>query len=171
MRTRRAASNTAALSFSRPVSQRSADFVKRRRASRSGAESFSERNATVRESAECERFSFEGLKGMELEANSLTRMTEARQPAASATEKSSSKKYLRPLTATKWEQAEYRFHEPATGSGRSRAVSQLARTALLQADAATGCEPSLFSVGLVGPFSPGKTVWVRLTRNRLFVTP
>ena len=51
------------------------------------------------------------------------------------------------------EQADCPFHEPATGSGRSRAVSHLAQTAVLQADAATGCEPFLFLVGQVGPFS------------------
>ena len=54
------------------------------------------------------------------------------------------------------EQADCPFHEPATGSGRSRAVSHLAPTASLQADAATGCEPSLFLVGQVRPFSVGE---------------
>ena len=165
MRIWREASNTAALRFSPAEPQRSADFVKRPWASRSVAESFSERSATVRASAECVRFPFAVLKRMELEVNSQTRITGARQPAASAAEKSSWKKYPRPLTSTKWEQAEYRFHEPATGFGRSRAVLHLAPTALLQADVATGCEPSLFWVGQVRPLALG-----RLTRNRRLVT-
>ena len=60
---------------------------------------------------------------------------------------------FRALTASEREQADCRFHEPAIGSGRSRAVSHLAPSASLQADAATGCEPSLFLVGQARPFS------------------
>ena len=156
MRTWREASNTAALSFSRPVLQRSADFVKRRWASRSAAESFSETSATVRASGECARSPFSVLKEVESEEDALKRITDARQLAASAAGKSSWKKYSPAVTARKREQAECRFHEPATGSGRSRAVSHLAPTASLQADAATGCEPSLFLVGRVRPFSIGE---------------
>ena len=157
MRTQREASNTTALSLFRPVPQRWADFVEPRWASRSGAASFSERNATVRASAECARSPFAVLNGMESAAHSLTQVTDARQQVPSAAEKSSWKKYPRPLTAREWKQAEYRFHEPATVSGPSRAVSHLARTASLPADAATGCEPSLFLVGgQVRPSSVGE---------------
>ena len=154
MRKCREASNTAALSFSRPVLQRSADFVKRRWASRSAAESFSETSATVL--AECARSPFSVLKGVESEEDSLKQITDARQLAASAAGKSSGKKYSRALAAREREQPECRFHEPATGSGRSRTVSHLVPTASLQADAATGCEPSLFLVGRVRPFSVGE---------------
>ena len=86
-------------------------------------------------------------------------------PLASAAEKSSWKKYFRALTAGEREQADYRFHAPATVFGRSQAVSHLAATASLQADAATGYEPSLFLVGQLGPLVYGK-----LTRNRTVVT-
>ena len=161
MRKCRAASNTAALSFSRPVLQRSAGFAEPRWASRSAAESFSEMSATVRASAECARSPFSVLKGVESEEDSLKRITDARQLAASAAGKSSWKKYSRALAAREREQAECRFHEPATGSGRSRAVSHLVPAASLQADAATGCEPSLFLVGRVRPL-----VLKKLIRNR-----
>jgi hypothetical protein len=90
---------------------------------------------------------------MKLEEDALKRIKDARQQAASAAGKNSWKKYCRSLTATGREQAGYRFHEPATGSGRSRAVSHLAPTAALQADAAAGFEPFLFLVGRVRPFS------------------
>ena len=120
--------------------------MKRRWASRSAAESFSETSATVL--AECARSPFSVLKGVESEEDPLKRITEARQLAASAAGKGSA--------AVKMEQAECPFHEPVTGSGRSRAVSHLAPTASLQADAATGCEPSLFLVGQVRPFSVGE---------------
>ena len=156
MRTWLEAANTAASSFSRPALQQSADFVKRRWASGSAAESFSEMSATIRASRECERSPFSVLTEMESEKDPLKRITDARQRAASAVGKSSWKKYSRALTAREREQAECRFHEPATGSGRSRAVSRLAPTASLQADAATGCEPSLFLVGRVRPFSIGE---------------
>ena len=156
MRTQREAPNTPALSFSRAALPRSADFEKPRWASRSTAESFSETNATVRAPAECARSPFSVLKGVESEEDALKRITDVRQLAASAAGKSSWKKYSRALTAREREQADCRFHEPATGSGRSRAVSHLAPTASLQADAATGFEPSLFLVGQVRPFSVGE---------------
>ena len=122
--------------------------MKRRWASRSAAESFSETSATVRASAVCERSPVSVLKGVGPEEDPLKRITDARQLAASAAGKGSA--------AVKMEQAECPFHEPVTGSGRSRAVSHLAPTASLQADAATGCEPSLFLVGQVRPFSVGE---------------
>ena len=130
--------------------------MKRRWASRSAAESFSETSATVRASAVCERSPVSVLKGVEPEEDPLKRITDARQLAASAAGKSSSTKYPPGQAAVKTEQADCPFHEPATGSGRSRAVSHLAPTASLQADAATGCEPSLFLVGQVRPFSVGE---------------
>jgi hypothetical protein len=156
MRTWLEAANTAAWSFSRPVLQRSADFVKRRWASRSAAESFSETSATVRAPRECARSPFSVLKRVESEEDARQPITDAKQLAASAAVKSSLKKYSPRVTARKREQAKCRFHELATGSGRSRAVSHLAPTASLQADAATGCEPSLFLVGRVRPFSIGE---------------
>src|SRR5437762_11893448 len=104
----RGASNTTTLSFSRRALQRSADFVKQRWASRSAAEFFSEQSATIRASRECARSLFSVLKRVESEEDSLKQITDARQ-----------------------------FHEPATGSGRSRTVSHLAPAASLQADAAT----------------------------------
>jgi hypothetical protein len=165
MPTYREASNTPALSFSRPVLQRSTDFVKRRWASRSAAESFSETSATVRASAECARSPFSVLKRVESEADPPKPITDARQLAVSAAGKSSWKKYSPTLTAREREQAKCRFHEPATGSGRSRAVSHLAPSGSLQADAASGCEPSLFLVGRVRPF-----VLEKLTKNRRLVT-
>jgi len=156
MPTYREASNTPAWSFSRPVLQRSADFVKRRWALRSAAESFSETSATVRASAECARSPFSVLKGVQSEENPLKPITDAKQLAVSAAAKSSWKKYSPALTARETEQAKCRFHEPATGSGRSRAVSHLAPTGSFQADAATGCEPSLFLVGQVRPLVVGE---------------
>jgi len=156
MPTYREASNTPALSFSRPVLQRSAGFVKRRWASRSAAESFSETSATVRASRECARSPFSVLKRVESEAYPPKPITDAKQLAVSAAAKSSWKKYSPALTARAMEEADCRFHEPATGSGRSRAVSHLAPTAPLQADAASGFEPSLFLVGRVRPFSIGE---------------
>ena len=93
MRTWLEAANTAAWSFSRPVLQRSADFVKRRWASRSAAESFSETSATIRASRECARSPFSVLTEMESEEEPLKRITDARQQAASAAGKSSWKKY------------------------------------------------------------------------------
>ena len=156
MRTWLEAANTAAWSFSRPVLQRSADIVKQRLASRSTAESFFETSATVRASLECARSPFSVLKGVESEEGALKPITDAKQLAVSAAGKSSWKKYSPALTARETEQAKCLFHEPATGSGRSRAVSHLAPTASLQADAATGCEPSLFLVGRVRPFSIGE---------------
>jgi hypothetical protein len=151
MRINREASSTTALSFSRPVRQRSADFAERAWASRSGAESFSERSPTV-QSAECVR-SFPVVKGMEPEENSLQRMTDARQAAGSAAEKSSWEKSPQALTSGEREQTECPFPEPAIGSGRSRAASHLTPTALLQSEPANGCEPSLFSVGQVPPLA------------------
>jgi len=156
MRTWLEAANTAAWSFSRPVLRRSADFVKQRWASRSAAESFSETSATVRASRECARSPFSVLKVVESEQDALKRITDVRQLAASAAGKSSWKKYSRALTAREREQAECRLHQPATGSEPSGAVSHLAPTASLQADVASGCEPSLFLVGLVRPFSVGE---------------
>jgi len=153
MRTRRGPSNTGALSFSPRTSQRSADYVERRQASRSAAESFSELTATALARAECARSPFSVLKKVGPEEYALNRMADARQLAASAAGKNSWKKYCRSLTATEREQAGYRFHEPATGSGPSRAVSHWAPTAALQADAVTGFEPFLFLVGRVRPFS------------------
>ena len=156
MRTWLEAANTAAWSFSRPVLQRSADFVKRRWASRSAAESFSETSATVRASLECARSPSSVLKGVESEEGALKLITDAKQSAVSAAVKSSLKKYSPWLTARKREQAKCRFHEPAIGSGQSRAVSHLAPTGSLQAVAASGCEPSLFLVGWARPFSIGE---------------
>jgi len=86
-------------------------------------------SATVRASAECVRSLFSVLKGVESEEDSLKQITDARQLAASAAGKSSGKKYSRAVAAREREQAECRFHEPATGSGRSRAVSHLAPAA------------------------------------------
>src|SRR4030095_4484433 len=147
MRTSRAVSNTAALSLSRPVPQRSADFVERCWASRSWAEFFSERSATVRAPAECVRSPLAVLKAMESEKYALKRITVARQPAASAAQKGSRKKYSRVLTAREREQAEYRVHAPASGSGPFRVASPLAPPVSSEAEPASGCEPSLFSVG------------------------
>src|SRR5215475_12483091 len=124
----REASNKAALSFSRPALRRWADFAVQPRSSRSGAEFFSERSATVQGSAECARSLFLVLKAMESEEDSLKRILDVRQPAASA-ERSSWEKYRRALTSGEKEQTECRFHEPATGSEQSRAVSHLAPTA------------------------------------------
>ena len=149
MRTLREASNTAALTLFRPALKRSADFVKRSWASRSVAASFSERSATVRAPAECARSPFAVLKEMKPQGDSLKWRSEAREPPA-------------PSAGKSWrELAQYRSRELVTGSGRSRAVSRLAATASLQAEAAIGCEPSLFLVGQVRPFA-----LERLTRNR-----
>ena len=137
--------------------------MKRRWASRSAAESFSETSATVR--AECARSPFSVLTGVKLLEEALKRITDARQLAAWAAAKSSWKKYSRAVTPRERAQAGCRFHEPATGSGRSAAVSHLAPTALLQADAATGCEPSLFLVAQVRPL-----VLEKLIRNCRLVT-
>ena len=138
--------------------------MKQPSASRSAAESFFETSATIRASRECARSPFSVLTGVESEEDLLKLITDARQLAASAAGKSSEEKYSRALTAREGEQAECRFHELATGSGRSRAVSQLAPTASLQADAASGCEPSLFLVGQVRPL-----VSEKLIRNRRLV--
>ena len=156
MRTWLEAANTAALSSSRPVLPRSADFEKPRWASRSAAESFSETSATVRASAECARSPFSVLKAVESKEDALKRIMGAKQQAASAAGKSSWEKYSRALTATEREPAKRRFDERATGSERSRVVSHWAPTAALRADAATGCEPFLFLVGWVRPFSVGE---------------
>src|SRR5512143_165080 len=101
---------------------------------------------------------------MELGEDVLKRTTDARQSAASAG-KSSSTKHPQGGAVVKMEQVDCPFHEPATGSGRSRAISRLAPTGSLQAEAAIGCEPSPFSVGQVRPL-----VLERLTRNRRIVT-
>src|SRR5881227_1492721 len=74
-------------------------------------------------------------------------------------------KYPRGQTAVKREQAHCRFREPATGSGRSRAVSHLAPAASWEAGPATGCEPFLFLVGQARP-----SVLKNLIKNRRLVT-
>ena len=165
MRTSRAVSNTAALSLSRPVPQRSADFVERCWASRSWAEFFSERSATVRAPAECVRSPLAVLKAMESEKYALKRITGGRQPAASAAERNWWEQHFRAMAATKRKQAKYRVHGPATGSGPSRVASHLAPAVSSEAEPASGCEPSLFSVGQVPPLALEK-----LTRNRRLVT-
>jgi len=153
MRIYREASNTVALSLSRPVLQRSPDFVKRPWALRSVAASFSERSATVRAPAGCARSPVAVLKEMELQWDSLKWTTDAREPLVPSAQKS-------------WrEPAQYRFRELATGSGRWRADSHLAAAASLQVDVAIECEPSLF---LVGQFRP--LALERLSRNRRLVT-
>src|SRR5882724_9391981 len=78
-------------------------------------------------------------------------ITDAWQGVVSARGKNWSTKYPRGQTAVKREQAHCRFREPATGSGRSRAVSHLAPAASWEAGPATGYEPSLFLVGQVRP--------------------
>ena len=64
--------------------------------------------------------------------------------------------YLREQTAVRMEQTDYRFVQPATGFGQSHAVSRSAPAGSAAAgstevEPATGCEPSLFSVGQVRP--------------------
>src|SRR5512132_2019947 len=107
MPTYREASNTSASSFSRPVPQRSADFVESPQASPSAAESFSEPSPTVRAWAKCAWSPFSVLKRVESKADAPTPIMGGGQ---------------RGQTAVKREQAHHLFHEPATGSGRSRAV-------------------------------------------------
>src|SRR5262245_35230460 len=111
---------------------------------------------------ECARFPFSALRVLESEEDALERIRDARQPAASAAGKSSWTKYPRERTAGDWNQADCRFHEPATGSALSRAVSHLAPAASWEAGPVTLCEPSLFLVGQVLPF-----VLKQLIRNRL----
>lgn len=152
MRRCRAASNTAALSFSPRAPQQSADFVKPHRASRSAAESFSGLTASALARAECARFPFSVPRKVESEEDALNLIMDARQLAASASGKSSWTKYPRVRIAVKREQAGFRFRELATGSGRSRAALRVAAAArLMEAEPATGCEPSLFLVGRVRP--------------------
>ena len=151
----RGVSNTPASIFSRPVRQRSAGFAGRPAALRSAVESSFATSATARASEESAQSPFSVPKGMKSEEDSPKLTRDARQPAASAPGKSSSTKYPHGRAAEKMEQADRPFHEPATGSGRSRAISHLAPTASSQADAAIECEPSLFLVGQVRPFSVG----------------
>ena len=151
----RGASNTPALIFSRPVRQRSADFAGRPAALRSAVESFFAMSATARASEESAQSPFSAPKGVKSEEGAPKLTRDARQPVASPEEKSSSTKYPHGRAVGKMEQTDCPFHEPAIGSGRSRAVSHRAPTISSQADAATECEPSLFLVGQVRPFSVG----------------
>ena len=150
----RGVSNTPASIFSRPVRQRSAGFAGRPAALRSAVESSFATSATARASEESAQSPFSVPKGMKSEEDSPKLTRDARQPAASAQGKSLSK-YPHGQAAVKMEQTDCPFHEPATGSGLSRAISHLAPTASSQADAAIECEPSLFLVGQVRPFSVG----------------
>ena len=165
MRTSREGSNKAAWIFSQLVLQRSADFAERPWASRSGAESFSQRSATVRASAECVQSPFAVLKRMEPEEDALKRLTDAGQPPASAAERNWWEQHFRAMAARKRKQAKYRVHGPATGCGQSRVASHPAPAVSSEAEPASGCEPSLFSVGQVPPLALEK-----LTRNRRLVT-
>src|ERR1043166_9612078 len=164
MRKCREASSTAALSFSPPVPQRSADSVERHWASRLAAESFSEPSATAPASAECARSPFSVLK-VQSEEDALNRTTGVTQLAALAAGKSLWMKYPRRQTAGRRKQAERRFHEPAIGSGPSRAVSRFAGAGSVEAEPVIGCEPSLFLAAQVPPLGLGK-----LIRNRRVVT-
>jgi hypothetical protein len=97
----------------------------------------------------------------ESEEVALNWITDAKQLAASAAGKSWWTKYPRAQTAVKMEQADYRFHEPATGFGQSHAVSQSAAAVAMEEEPVTGCEPFLFLVGRLRPLLAEK-----LTGNR-----
>ena len=106
----------------------------------------------------------------ESEEVALNWITGAKQLAVSAAGKSWWTKYPRAQTAVKMEQADYRFHEPATGFGLSHAVLQSAAAGSAAADSmepkpVTGCEPFLFLVGQVRPL-----LLEKLTKNSRLVT-
>src|SRR5439155_27263685 len=84
------------------------------------------------------------------------RITTATQQAASVARKNSGHKYCPLPTMMGRAQAEYRFHVPATGCALSRAVSNLAATASLQAAPAAGFEPFLFLVGQIRSWNFGE---------------
>jgi len=92
------------------------------------------------------------LTKMESGEDALNRIMDAMQLAALEAGKSWLMKYPREQIAVKAERLDCRFHELATGSARSRAVSRSAAEAGSEAELAIGCEPSLFLVGQVRPF-------------------
>ena len=65
---------------------------------------------------------FFGLKGMESEEDALEADNGSEAAGGFTGGKKFVEEYSRAMTARKWEQAEYRVHEPATGSGPSRAI-------------------------------------------------
>lgn len=106
--------------------------------------------------AECARSLVSVLKASESEEVALSRITDARLWAASAAGKSWWTKYPRSQIAPKLEQADYRFDEPATGSGQSHAVLRSeaegsAAAGSMEEEPATECEPFLSLVGQVRP--------------------
>ena len=151
MRKCRGASNKAALIFFQRVQNRSTDLVERPWASRLKAESRSELTALAQAQVEYARFLFSVPKRLGPEQGAPNRVREVRPLAASAMAKSSRTKHPRMQISVKWERADCRFHEPATESGRFRALSHSAGALSLKVRSATRSEPSLFLVGRVRP--------------------
>jgi hypothetical protein len=160
----RKAPNTAALNFSRPVPQRSADSVERSAAWRSAAEFSSEPSATAPASEESALFPFSDPKGVKQEPDAMKLTAVSRQLAASAAGKSSWTKCPQReslcRTRTTMESARYRSPERATEFARSR-VSHLPPVVWVRAEPGVRYERSLFLVGLVRPL-----VQEKLIRNR-----